>query len=101
MSKQTFGKTLLSHFLGFLKDQVDNDRLSLEDFQSIVNAVTKDLSLSGTSDDIARYFHRSPVAVRSVICRKMLKKPRRQVVHDFLEFLKIAPESWFGPVARK
>lgn len=91
---------MLSLLLGFMKDQVDNDSLTLEDFETLVEAIEKDLSLYGTSDDFARYFHKNPVAVRSVICRKMMSKPKRKVLHNFKEFLKIAPDSWSG-VAKK
>ena len=102
MNSQPIGKKMLSHFLGFMKDQVDNDQLTLEDFRALANAIEKDLSLSGTSTDFARYFHRSPVAVRSVLSRKMLSKPQRRVLYDFKKFVRIAPDSWKDtPVARK
>ena len=97
-SKKT-GKFLLSSFFGFLKDQIDNDCLSMEDFENLVSVVENDLSLKGTADAFARYFHKSPVAIRSVLSRRLLPKPTRRVTYDFKSFLKQAPDSWF--VARK
>ena len=99
MSNKRIGKTLLSSFFGFLKDQIDNDCLSMEDFEALVSVVENDLTLSGTSDDFARYFHKTPVAVRSVLSRRLLPKPRRRVLYDFKSFIREAPNSWF--VARK
>ena len=93
------GKKMLSAFFGFLKDQIDNDVLSMEDFESLVEIVENDLSLSGTADDFARYFHKTPVAIRSILSRRLLPKPKRRVMYDFKAFLKTAPSSWF--VARK
>ena len=101
MTIQPVGKKILSMFLGFMKDKVDNDELSLEEFDALVNAVQKDLKLMGTPNDFARHFHRSPVAVRSVICRRMLSKPNRKVMYDFKEFADIAPDSWKDTVTRK
>lgn len=99
MKNKKSGKILLSSFFGFLKDQIDNDCLSMEDFEALVSVVENDLSLSGTSDDFARYFHKTPVAVRSILSRRLLPKPKRRVMHDFKAFVKVAPDSWF--VARK
>ena len=88
------GKKILSSFLGFLKDKVDNDQLTLEEEQAMLRIIERDLPLSGTSDDFARYFRKTPENVRAVINRKVLTKPKRRVLHDFLSFCKAVPEKW-------
>ena len=90
------GKKILSSFLGFLKDKVDNDQLTLEEEQAILRILERDLPLSGTSDDFARYFHQTPENVRSVINRKVLAKPKRRVLYSFLDFCRSVPEKWMS-----
>lgn len=91
----SFGKRLLSSFLGFLKDKVDNDLLTVDEEQALIRIIERDLPLSGTSDDFARYFNQSPGNVRSVINRRMMSKPKRRVMYDFLDFCRSAPRKWF------
>ena len=87
-------KKVLSDALGFLKYKVDNDRLTLEEEQAFVRLMEENIPLVGTSDDFARYYNQSPINVRSVINRRMIEKPRRQVVRSFLSFSRIIPEKW-------
>lgn len=91
-----FGKKILSNFLGFLKDKVDNDELTLEEEQAILRIIEKDLPLSGTSDDFARYFKKTPGNVRAVINRRVMSKPKRRVLHNFLDFCRAVPEKWLS-----
>lgn len=93
-TEQTLVKKIISDVLGFLKYKVDNDKLTLEEEQAIVRMIEKNLPLSGTSDDFARYYKQSPVNVRSVINRRMLDKPVRKVMYPFLSFIKIIPSRW-------
>lgn len=90
------GKKILSAFLGFLKDKVDNDQLTLEEEQAMLRIIERDLPLSGTSEDFARYFHQTPGNVRAVINRKVLAKPKRRVLYSFLDFIRSVPEKWIS-----
>ena len=95
MSKETsFSKRLISEFLGFLKNKVDNGTLTLEEEMAIINVIERDIPLSATSEDLARYYRQSPGNIRAVIHRRMPSKPRRRVMYSFLDFAKIIPEKW-------
>lgn len=87
-------KTLLSEFLGFLKYKVDHDALTLEEEQAMLRIIEDTIPLTATAEDLANYYGRTPEAIRSVIHRKLLKKPRRRVMYDFREFQRVAPEKW-------
>lgn len=91
---QKIGKIILSDFLGFLKYKVDNDLLTLDEEQAILRVIENGVPLHGTSDDFAEYYKQSPVNVRSVICRKMLDKPKRKILYPFAAFSRIIPDSW-------
>ena len=69
---QRFGKKFLSDFLGFLKYKVDNDLLTIDEVEQIVNVISRDIEIGGTSEDFAKYYHQSPVNVRCVIHRKYI-----------------------------
>ena len=93
-NNQAVVKKIISDFLGFLKYKVDNDSLTLDEEQAIVKLIEENLPLSGTADDLAKYYGQSPVNVRCVIHRKMLGKPVRKVLYSFLQFSKIIPSKW-------
>ena len=92
---QRLGKKFLSEFLGFLKYKVDHDLLTLDEVESIVSVIRRDIEISGTSDDFARHYGQSPVNVRSILTRKYLGRPRRKVLYSFNKFFGIIPERWF------
>ena len=96
LKNNAFGKKILSDFLGFLKYKVDNDLLTLEEEQAMMNIVENGLHLSATAKDIAEYFNKSRESVRAVICRGVLSKPKRAVLHDFVDFCKAAPKKWLS-----
>ena len=94
LKDSNFGRIILSEFLGFLKDKVDNGTLTLEEEQAILRLIEHSLPLSGTVDDLARYFRQEPGTIRTVIHRKLFAKPKRCVYYPFLDFLAIVPEKW-------
>lgn len=88
------GKRLLAEFLGFLKYKVEHDGLTLEEEQAMLRVIEDSVPLSATADDLSGYYDKSPVAVRSVLHRKMLSKPKRRVMYDFKEIRRIVPDKW-------
>lgn len=90
----TIARKILSEFLGFLRDKVDHDALTLEEEQGLVRLLESNLQLSATCDDLARYYGKSPENVRAVIHRRLLSKPRRRVLYSFFDFCRIVPDSW-------
>lgn len=66
----------------------------MEEEQALVRIIEKDLPLSATCDDLARYYHQTPENIRAVIHRRLLSKPKRRVMYSFLDFSKIVPDKW-------
>lgn len=85
---------LLSQFLDYLKYKVDNKRLTLKEAEGLKRLFFENLTLSGTAEDIAHYYHRTPQDVRNLVSRKFFSKPTRRVHYDFVEFIEKAPNSW-------
>lgn len=92
--KPEVAKKLVIEFLDFLKYKVENDLLSMDDIDSIARAITQDLKIVATIDDLAAFYCQSNGNVRSLISRRMLQKPQRRVYYSFNAFSKIAPEKW-------
>ncbi len=87
-------KKILLEFLDFLHYKVENDLLTMEEIDSIVKLLDANLTLLGTIDDLASFYGQTPGNVRSVICRRMIEKPKRRVYYSFKAFRKIVPEKW-------
>lgn len=85
---------LLSEFIDYLKFKIDNKKLTLREAEGLRKMFFDNLTLTGTAEDIAGFYHRTPQDVRNVVHRKMLKKPERRVHYSFSDFQNIAPESW-------
>ena len=85
---------ILSEFLGFLKYKVDHGGFTAEECMAMLRCIEGSIPVSATVEDLAGYYGQSEVAVRSVISRKMLKKPKRRVMYDFREFRRVAPDKW-------
>ena len=86
-------KRILAEFPRFLQYKVEHDGMTLPDMQALLRVIEQ-IPVYATADEIAGYYGRSEVAVRSVISRKMLSKPRRRVMYDFREFARVAPDKW-------
>ena len=90
---ETIIRKILCEFLGFLQYKVMNGGFTLDEEQALLS-VFKDVPVSATADDIAGYYGRTPEAVRAVVSRKMISKPKRRVLYSFNEFRRIAPDKW-------
>lgn len=93
-NKPEVAKKLVIEFLDFLKYKVENDLLSKDDIDSIARAITQDLKIVATIDDLAAFYGQPNGNVRSLICRRMIQKPQRRVYYSFNAFSKIVPEKW-------
>lgn len=80
--------------MDFLKYKIDNGKLTLSEVEGLTRAFTENLSLTGTAEDIAQFYDRSPQDVRNIVHRKMFSKPERKVYYSFNEFSRSVPESW-------
>ena len=87
-------KRIVSEFLGFLKDKVDNDRVTLSDLDSVAGMIKENMDVRGTAEDFARFYGQSIDNVRHVLHNKVLDTPVRRVYHSFARFVQAVPASW-------
>lgn len=91
---QSIGKRIILDFLDFIRFKVENDTLTLEETESLSHMFENNLILTGTIDDIAKFYGKPKENVRVVMSRKVLSKPRRCVLHSFNAFRKAVPDKW-------
>ena len=68
---------------------------TMEETDSLARTFMENITLTGTIDDLARYYGQSRDNVKVVINRKLLSKPKRRVYYSFNAFHKIIPKSWW------
>lgn len=89
------GDNLLSEILGYYKYKVDNGLCTPEEIRNAEKVLVENMETYGTIADFAEHFGKSKDAVNSVIKRRFIGRPKRNVVlYPFQKFLKIIPVSW-------
>lgn len=85
----------LLEILDFYEFKIKNGSCRMNDVESVTKILEQNMELSGTKDEFARFYGKSKDAVSSVINRRMLEKPRRNIVlYPFHSFIKLIPSSW-------
>lgn len=85
----------LLEILDFYRFKIVEGTCGMADIESLTKVLEENMGLSGTKDEFAKFYGRSKDAVSSVINRRLLQKPKRNVVlYPFHEFSKKVPESW-------
>jgi hypothetical protein len=90
-----YAKRIILEFLDYIRYKVENDRLTLEEADTIAKTLQGEMRLTGTADDFSRFYGKTKTNVTTVIDRKMLSKPRRMVMHSFNEFRNAVPSGWY------
>lgn len=88
------GKKIFLEFLDYLSFKVKNDSLTMEETDSLARTFMENITLTGTIDDLARYYGQSKDNVKVVINRKLLSKPKRRVYYSFNAFRSVIPKRW-------
>lgn len=58
-------------------------------------AITENMDVFATADELSEHFGKSRVAVHGVIKRNMTVKPKRNItLYSLLNFMKVMPSSW-------
>ena len=71
------------------------DSCTMQEIKSVTNAIMNNMEIDGTLDDFAEFYGKSKDAVSSVIKRRMITKPKRNVVlYPFHVFRRLVPPSW-------
>lgn len=69
-----------------------------EQLNAAFKAVSENLNVYATANEIAEHYGKSTDAVHGVIKRRMIAKPRRNItLYSFKAFQKIVPSSWRAP----
>lgn len=87
-------KKIALEYLSFLRYKIKNDLLTMEEIESLARLFEENLIVTGTVDDLARFYNQSRKNVYAVINRRMLQKPIRKVLYSFSAFRKIHPSTW-------
>lgn len=96
--EQCLAKQFLLEIIDFIRMKIENDSLTMEEMNSIARTIMGNLELYATIDDLSAHYGKSKDAINGVIKRRMIKKPRRNVVlYSFSAFQKIIPSSWLKP----
>lgn len=93
--EQCAGKRILLEFIDFIRFKVENDALTAGEIQSIVSAIVENADVYATIDELSSFYGKSKDAVNGIIKRKMIQRPRRNVVlYSLSAFRKIIPDNW-------
>ena len=87
-------KKILAEFFRFLAYKAEHEGFTLEEEQALMGFFQNSIPISATADDLSKFYRRSPEAIRAVVSRKMLGKPKRRVLYSFNEFRKVVPDKW-------
>ena len=71
------------------------DGCTMQEVKSVYRLFVENMEINGTIDDFAEFYGKSKDAVNSVIKRRMIQKPKRNVVlYPFHVFQKLIPDKW-------
>ena len=87
-------KNLIRQTLDYWRYKLDHDLCTMEELDSIARMMENSLRVMGTAEDFAKYCGKTEQAVRNVISRKVLDKPKRRVYYRFFPFIKNIPDKW-------
>lgn len=87
-------RDVLCDCLAFVGNKIKDGTVTIEDVRSMFETVMSSTGARASIKEIARYYGKSEVNVRSVIKRRVLGKPVRRVYYDFSEVCRKVPASW-------
>lgn len=87
-------KRIVLEILDYLRFQVENDKCTAAELQSIHDTLMMNMCVDATIKDIAGHYSQSESNVRNAIARGYAGKPKRRVFYDFMRFVKCMPKNW-------
>ena len=85
----------LKEILRYYEYKIDSGSCQMSEMESITHILMENMEINGTIDDFASFYKKSKDAVNSVIKRRMITKPKRNVVlYPFHVFRRLIPENW-------
>lgn len=98
MSKETnYWKDLILESLDFIRYKIESDRLTVGEAESIARAFISQMDIRGTANDFAAFYNKPKTNVTSLIDRKVMHKPVREVLYPFFPIRDAVPDSWHAP----
>lgn len=92
---ESFVDEMLVATLKFWIKKIRRGDCTREQQKAVLDALDAHADILGTIDELAEFYGKSKDAVNSVIKRRYVGKPRRNVVlYSFSKFRKIAPTNW-------
>lgn len=92
---EEFVDEMLVETLRFWIKKIKRGDCTREQQKAILDAIDSTGAVLGTVDEFSEFYGKSKDAVNSVIKRRYIGKPRRNVVlYSFSKFRKIVPKSW-------
>jgi hypothetical protein len=87
-------KELIKQTLKFWLYKIDTNSCTMEEIRSLSSHAAESLGAIGTVEDFAKFCNKPEQAVRNVINRKVIDKPKRRVYYKFFPFIKNIPDKW-------
>lgn len=88
-------KKILLDILSYYEKKLDEDACTMEEMESVIKTLEENMIVYGRIEDFAEHYGKSKDAVNGIIKRKMIQKPRRNVVlYPFHVFRRLVPDSW-------
>lgn len=87
-------KDFVLEALDVLRFKLENNKLTLSEWEALARIIGEQLPLLGSLDDLAAYYDKPKENVKVVISRKLNAKPIRRILYPFLSFIKVVPERW-------
>lgn len=88
-------KKILLDILSYYEKKLDEDACTMEEIESVIKTLEENMTVYGRIEDFAEHYGKSKDAVNGIIKRKMIQKPRRNVVlYPFHVFRRLVPDSW-------
>ena len=81
--------------LSYYQERVDSELCTMEEIESAKRLLEENMTVYGTIDEFSKHYNQSHDAVKSVIKRRMIDKPKRNIVmYPFHKFQKLIPDKW-------
>ena len=86
-------KKMLLEIIDFYREKIVNDKCSEADMRSVFKMLSENAIGDVTIGELAEYYNQSESNVRNVLSRNYIGKPRRKLLYNFMNVIKVIPKS--------
>lgn len=87
-------KSYLIEILEFYIYKLKKNSCTMQEMNGAIHALEQNMEINGTIQDFANFYGEPESNIRTIIARKLIAKPKRQLLYPFHKFAKIIPERW-------